>query len=207
MIRFEKLKVLLTPAWSAVSAAARQRPEAARAVTNRQLGQVTVALCAVATAAAALALYAALPSNAIQIPQGVTQVSMQLAPEGWAFFTASPRTVYPQAYELSRTGAWLPKGGSLVVPSDLFGLDRSQRAQGTEIALLIQNVPARDWRACGGVPAHCLSADLAVHLTNTSTLDDLCGEVGFVRQQVLPWAWRGTGTVMPSLVLRAEVSC
>jgi antimicrobial peptide system SdpA family protein len=194
--------------WRALRAVGRPRPGAIHAITDRQLGRAVLGLAAVAVTVAGLAVYPALPPNAIQIPQGVTQAARLLVPEGWAFFTASPRTVYPQAYELSRRGTWRDQGGSLAVPSDLFGLDRSLRAEGTEIALLVQSVPARAWRDCGSVPARCLSAaPVAVRLVNTSTLDNLCGDVGFVRQQVLPWAWRDSGTVMPSLVLRAEVSC
>jgi len=186
----------------------RHARRAPRALTDRQLGRVTVALGVVAAVLAALAVYASLPASAIQLPRGVTSTAGLLMPQGWNFFTAPMRAVYPQAYERSSGGTWVYQGGSLAVPSDLFGLDRSRRALGAEIALLIEYLPARDWRSCGGAPTSCLAdAPIAVRLVNTSTLDNLCGDVGFVQQQVLPWAWRGTGTVMPSLVLRAEVAC
>jgi len=200
--------VSLQPRWSALGVPAQPRPRAARELTDRQLGRIAITLGAIAAAAAVLAVSAVLPSSAIQLPQSVAQTTDLLAPQGWAFFTASPRSAYPQAYVLSRDGGWQLHGGSLAVPSDLFGLDRSLRAEGTEIALLAQGVPAQDWRPCVGLPVRCLSAaPVAVQVTNTSTLANLCGQVGFVRQQVLPWAWRGTGTVMPSQVLRLEVSC
>lgn len=178
-----------------------------RALTDRQLGRVTLGLGVTAVMLAVLAVYASLPVSAIQLPRGVTSTARLLMPQGWNFFTVSMRTVYPQAYKRS-SGTWVPQGGSLAVPSDLFGLDRSTRALGSEIAVLLEYLPARDWRSCGGAPTSCLTgAPVAVHLVNPSPLDKLCGDVGFVRQQVLPWAWRGTGTVMPSLVLRAELSC
>lgn len=187
----------LRPAWSAT-----------RAVTDRQLGRLTIAIGVAGAALAALAVYASLPANAIQLPQGITRSAEELMPQGWNFFTASPLTVYPQAFERSAAGAWVYQGGSLAVPSDLFGLDRSRRALGTEIALLIQYVPEQDWRKCDSAPTRCLDrAPVAVRLVNTSTLGNLCGDVGFVQQRVLPWAWRDTGTVMPSSVIRAEVSC
>ena len=194
--------------WPVPGAAGRPRPRATRAITDRQLGRVTIALGAAGMTLAGLAVYASLPANAIQAPSGLTRTTQMLLPQGWAFFTASPLTVYPQAFERSAAGGWALQGGPLAVPSDLFGLDRARRALGSEIALLTQYLPARDWRACAGVPTGCLDrAPVAAHLVNTSTLDNLCGDVGFVRQQVLPWAWRGTGTVMPSLVLKLEVSC
>lgn len=185
------------PAWSAT-----------RAVTDRQLGRLTIAIGVAGVALAVLAVYASLPANAIQLPQTLTRSAGDLMPQGWNFFTASPLTVYPQAFERSASRAWVYQGGSLAVPSDLFGLDRSRRALSTETALLIQYLPERDWRKCDGAPTLCLDhAPVAMRLVNTSTLDNLCGDVGFVRQQVLPWAWRDTGTVMPSSVIRAEVSC
>jgi antimicrobial peptide system SdpA family protein len=198
----------LRPRWPVLGAAVVPRPRAIKAITDRQLGRVTIALGAVGIALAGLAVYTSLPANAIQASVGLTRTVQTLMPQGWGFFTASPLTVYPQAFERSADGDWVNQGGSLAVPSDLFGLDRSRRALGAEIALLIQYIPGHDWRTCGQVPTRCLDrVPVAAHLVNTSTLDNLCGNVGFVRQQVLPWAWRGTRTVMPSLVVRAEVSC
>ena len=162
----------------------------------------------IAAVLAALACYANLSASAIQLPQGVTTTASLLMPQGWNFFTAPMRTAYPQVYERSGSGTWAYQGGSLAVPSDLFGLDRSRRVIATEVALLIEFLPARDWRSCGRAPTSCLAdAPVGAHLVNTSALDSLCGDVGFVRQQVLPWAWRGNSAVQPSLVLRAEVSC
>jgi len=188
--------------------AVRPRPRALSALSDRQLGQVTIVLGLIAALLAALAFYANLPASAVQLPQGVTTTAQQLMPQGWNFFTGNLRVEYPQAYELSSAGTWVYQGGALAVPSDLFGLDLSRRALGSEITLLVQFVPAHDWRSCTRTPTDCLAGTpVAARLVNTSTRDDLCGDVGFVRQQILPWAWRGTGTVQPSLVFRAEVSC
>ena len=177
-------------------------------LTDRQLGTVTIALWLIGALLAALAFYSSLPASAVQLPQGVTITAQQLMPQGWNFFTGNMRAEYPQAYELSSGGTWVYQGGALAVPSDLFGLDLSRRALGGEITLLVQFVPAHDWRPCDRAVANCLAdAPVAGRLVNTSTLGNVCGDVGFVQQQVLPWAWRGTGTVEPSLVFRAEVSC
>ncbi len=189
-------------------AAAWLRPGTARAIPqDRVLGRVTLALAAVAAVVTIYVVHAAIPVNPVQLPFENTAVTRILLPEGWAFFTANPRTVYPEAYEYS-AGRWARQGGSLAVPSDLFGLDRSARARSSEIALILQDVPSTQWRPCSIDPVRCLAASpVSVHLVNASALRNLCGDIGFVQQQVLPWAWRDTGTIMPSLVLRAEVSC
>jgi antimicrobial peptide system SdpA family protein len=159
-------------------------------ISDRRLGRATIALGAFACVLTLWAVHAAMPPNAVQLPLESSRTMQVLFPEGWAFFTADPTAVYPQAYELGP------------------GLDRSRRAQGTEMALVLQGVPAADWRNCSGGPTTCLSAaPTAVHVVNTSTLQNLCGDVGFVEQQMLPWAWRNTATVMPSQVVRVEVRC
>jgi antimicrobial peptide system SdpA family protein len=188
-------------------AVARPRPGTTRTISDAALGRAALALAAAAVAVLVYAVHAAMPANPIQLPlENPTSVRL-LLPQGWAFFTASPRTVYPQAYERS-AGRWVHQGGSLAVPSGLLGLNRSGRARSSEIALLVQDVPGTQWRPCSTDPLRCLAASpVSAHLVNTSALRNLCGAVGFVQQQVLPWAWRGTATIMPSLVLRTEVSC
>jgi len=177
-------------------------------VSDRMLGRATVVAGAIAAVLALWAVHAAMPPNAIQLPLESSRAFQTLIPEGWAFFTADPTAVYPQAYDLGPDNHWVSTGGSLAVPGDMFGLDRGKRAQGTEMALLLQGLPQADWHDCSVAPVTCLSAvPVAAHVVNTSTLQNLCGEVGLVEQQMLPWAWRGTGTVMPSQVLRIEVRC
>jgi antimicrobial peptide system SdpA family protein len=176
--------------------------------SDRRLGQATLGLAVVAAVAVGYAVYGSAPASAVRLPLVSAQTVRMVTPEGWAFFTASPRSVYPQAYLMSPAGSWVYESGSLAGPSDLFGLDRSKRAMETEIALLLQDVPSTRWQHCSSAPVTCLStAKVTEHLVNTSTLQNLCGDVGIVEQQVLPWAWRGTPTTMPVQVLRAEVTC
>ncbi|GGO04898.1 SdpA family antimicrobial peptide system protein [Microbispora bryophytorum] len=164
-------------------------------------------IASVATAFVTYVLHAALPVNAVELPFENRDVIRQFIPEGWAFFTASPRTVYPQVYE-NAAGAWRLHGGTLVVPSGLFGLNRSQRAEGTEAALLVSSIPKDTWQSCDTLPTNCLNGmQPAVALRNTSTLRHICGDIGFVNQEVLPWAWRRSSTVMPSTVVRVRVTC
>jgi antimicrobial peptide system SdpA family protein len=204
------MRLCLSRSWARGGGPRTRRFSARRSweATDRQLGRAAVAVGVLASVLALWAVHAAMPPNAVQLPLESSRTMQTLLPEGWAFFTADPTAVYPQAYELSPAGRWTYTGGSLAVSGDAFGLDRSRRAQGTEMALLLQGVSAGDWHNCTGGPTTCLSAwPVTAHVVNTSTLQNLCGDVGFVEQQMLPWAWRGTGTVMPSQVVRVEVRC
>jgi antimicrobial peptide system SdpA family protein len=200
----------MTPLQVGSGAGQTGRPRGRPSLTDsdQALGWVTAALGLLVTVLALWAVHAAMPPNAIQLPLESSRTVQTLLPQGWAFFTADPAQVYPQAYELGRGGQWSNTGGSLAVPGDLFGLDRSKRAQGTEIALLMQGLQSRAWHTCTAQPTACLSrAPVAARISNTSALQNLCGDVGLVQQQQLPWAWHGTGTVMPSQIVRVEVAC
>ena len=66
-----------------------------------------------------------------------------VAGQNFAFFTRSPETDQIDAYRLDPDGT---VGASLLVtpqakPANLFGLSRTQRAQGPELAILLREVP------------------------------------------------------------------
>jgi antimicrobial peptide system SdpA family protein len=165
-------------------------------------------VAALTLATVAYVLHAALPASAFRLPFEKPQIVRALVPEGWAFFTRSPRAADPSAYGL-RHGSWqLLTTGTQASPKYLMGLDRLGRSQGTELAILVQQVPAADWSDCRQAPVACLSGLPGNRaIANTSTHRTVCGDVGLVMQQVLPWAWRDLRTVMPSRVSRVRVAC
>jgi antimicrobial peptide system SdpA family protein len=164
--------------------------------------------------AAVLALYVvhgSLPTNPLSLPLERSSTLRAFVPEGWGFFTASPRDTTPLPLRRGPSGVWTSvAAGALAVPADAFGADRVRRAQGTEIALVLHDVPKGSWSTCREAPAACLER-LPVFGTRSdvSPGKTICGDIGFVRQEVLPWAWRSAAgqTVMPSQVLRLRVAC
>jgi sporulation delaying protein A len=151
----------------------------------------------------------ALPAHPLS-PAPTQKVRLQtFLPEGWGFFTISPRR--PQLRALRPDGgSWISAdAGHLAVPAAAFGVNRVRRAQGTEIALLLRDVPAEAWTSCAGDPDACLSRLAALGtVDNGAVRPSLCGSIGFVRQEPLPWSWRSAPrTVMPSSALRLEVRC
>jgi sporulation delaying protein A len=137
-------------------------------------------------------------------------IQLSLAPEGWAFFTRSPREPADVVY--SEAGGRLTR---LSFPNtsgrNLFGLSRSARAFDAELTALLAPVLTSTWRDCEGDPAGCASrlAPRPLELVNWSTTRYICGDVVVVRSAPVPWAWRRSRdrVHMDSKVLRLRVDC
>lgn len=152
-------------------------------------------------------LHAALPHTPLRLPlQNRTMVGLFL-PQGWAFFTKSPRTPGLVAYQHTADGWKSLSPGALAVPRDWFGFDRTRRAQGMEMSMILRLTNRGMWHACSNEPRTCLNRLPTIQLVNDASNHTVCGEVGFVRQDMRPWAWRHSRTVMPSQVIRAVVAC
>ncbi|WP_443047605.1 SdpA family antimicrobial peptide system protein [Streptomyces sp. NBC_00354] len=80
---------------------------------------------------------------------------------------------------------------SLAPHSNLFGLERSQRAQGPEVAYLEAAVP--NWIECSGTLERCLpraAETPAAKLENRSPVQTLCGDSFITQESVVPWSYR-----------------
>lgn len=176
---------------------------------NVRIGRRVAVVGACAILLVAYVLHAALPAAAFTLPGPQAQHVRGFMPQGWAFFTKSPRSVSFLAYQYQPAGTWRDiTAGPLARPEDVMGLDRMSRSQGTEMAMLGALVPTEAWLECEEEPTACLSrASTDLTLPNGSNHHSICGDVGLVLQDVLPWAWRGATTTMPSKVARVRVTC
>jgi antimicrobial peptide system SdpA family protein len=177
---------------------------------DARLGQRVTAVGVCALLFVIYVLHAALPATPFELPARESKSTVRaVMPQGWAFFTKSPRSQDPVVYQHETTGLWRNiTAGPLAKPTDLMGLDRMARAQGTELAILLAAVPVEAWRDCSRDPVDCLSEMRTVGaIHNESNHHTVCGEAGFVIQEKLPWAWRHAPTTMPSKVLRVRVTC
>ncbi|GHJ47182.1 hypothetical protein Cs7R123_45240 [Catellatospora sp. TT07R-123] len=174
-----------------------------------RLGRRVATVAVLAMILAGYVLHAALPATAFKLPFYDKQVIRSLMPEGWAFFTKSPKDPEATVYGLGPGGAWHSlNAGPQANVENLMGLDRLARSQGTEMALVLRQVPSDDWSACRRTPIECLSELSPQHtVINFSTHRTICGDVGVAIQEVLPWAWHDLPTVMPSKVVRVRVTC
>jgi antimicrobial peptide system SdpA family protein len=157
----------------------------------------------------AAVLYAALPDSPFEfVPANVRQVAIGVVPEGWAFFTRSPRLPTPVAYEHQPNGGWRSLAAApLARPSDGMGLNREGRARSTELAVLIDQMPRTAWHECKQDPLVCLSTTQLTATVVNAGNRTICGDIGIVVQDVLPWAFRNSSTIMPSKVTRIRVTC
>lgn len=179
---------------------------------RRRLGIQLVGMVAVAVVLAMYAIPSALPFNPAQLP-GRKAIQPQLwVPEGWKFFTRDPRE--ERLFAMRReSGVWMTAGlGPNSRPANLFGLDRRSRAQGTESALILERIPKRRWQDCQGSPTQGLDGMAATDtIVNASPRPTICGDVGFVLQKPVPWAWAESAVrkpiVMPSRIVRVYVIC
>ncbi|MDQ0831410.1 antimicrobial peptide system SdpA family protein [Streptomyces achromogenes] len=172
-----------------------------------------IVVCAVWAVLIAYVVQEQLPKNVITLP-GQTKARhtvANMAPQGWAFFTKSPRDAEIVPYE-KRASGW--KSASLTPhssPHNAFGLDRRSRAQGVEIALLLSAAQKGDWHDCTSSRSQCLGGYGAPgrHIDNRSPRPTLCGTVGLLQEKPTPWAWRDLlpEAHSPERVMVLEVTC
>ncbi|MGW7007988.1 SdpA family antimicrobial peptide system protein [Streptomyces sp. NPDC054933] len=165
-----------------------------RAVSVRQLILFAVS-CFVIFGYLATSLFYTLPSNALSSrhSKGLRAALNILTPENWAFFTRNPESVQNgiYAYGTDRTIRNLlrtPQGE----PSNLFGLSRTQRAQGPELGY-INAAAAHTWSPCSGYLTDCLSEASrkpSLMVNNTSPLPTICGDAYITQEQTVPWSFR-----------------
>lgn len=181
-----------------------------RQTSLRRLGVFAVGIAGLWAVLALYVVHAALPYNPLRLPYAHALRTQVWAPEGWAFFTRNPREPRPFLYRLDGATWASASLGPHARASNAFGMNRRARAQGVELGLLLEGVPSRSWKRCEEAPLGCLdAAPAAARVANRSPRPSLCGTIGVVRQAPVPWAWARAPkpVVMPSNVIRLEVSC
>lgn len=143
------------------------------------------------------ATFYSLPSNVLclRAPDDPVRLSFNiLASENYAFFTKNP--------EASTLNAFRRECGTVKditatpqnKPGNLFGLSRTQRAQGPELASL-SNRHKTSWTACSaGVPKErCLRSAFnkpAATAADTSPVPTACGDIVLADEIPVPWSYR-----------------
>ncbi|WP_084542469.1 SdpA family antimicrobial peptide system protein [Calidithermus chliarophilus] len=171
------------------------------------------ALCLGWCLLAALSLMASQPTTALSLGavDSARPYVTGILPQGWGFFTKSPRDEQFYLFVKGPDGAWVPGlRGPLSAPGNFLGLDRFVRAQSIEFGLLVSSLGTDAWTACRGLLDACVrTAKVGVSLTNPSPHRLICGPVAFVMRKQVPWAWtRSKRPVqMPYRLALVEVQC
>ncbi|RDG34507.1 SdpA family antimicrobial peptide system protein [Streptomyces corynorhini] len=179
-----------------------------------RLGRVLIAVTVFWMVIGGYVLHTQLPSNAVELPgqQGMERTVRVMTPQGWAFFTKSPRDAKITVWSSDSTGRW--RSAMLAPhsePRNAFGLNRESRAQGVELGQLQAHIRPETWIPCeDGALAACLAeVDDPVEVKTPVPSPLLCGRIGVTQQEVLPWAWSDSeGTMeMPGKVAVLDVTC
>ena len=155
--------------------------------------------------------HGALPVNPIKLPLEQSVYPQVWVPQGWKFFTRSPREEEVGAFVRAPGGGWVTGLiGANGSAANLFGLRRATRAQGIELGLLVTAVDKDAWQPCKERLEVCVEkAPLVGNVRNVTPDPTLCGEVGLTLQPPVPWAWSRARrkVTMPSKAVRVNVQC
>lgn len=165
---------------------------------TRRFGLLASALCLGAIGLVLQAADGAAGYTTLELPLAKRTQAQLLMPEGWAFFTRSPREPWVHVYarELDADGAegaaWVEiSAPPLSHASNLFGLRRETRREGLESGIVIAALAEEAWAPCR-LPelSTCLArASVVERIDNPSATPSLCGEVALVSYAAVPFAW------------------
>lgn len=182
-----------------------------RASRATALGLTVCLLASAWTLVCLYVVHSALPFNVVHLPYEHQLDIAMWAPQGWAFFTKSPRDdrlfLFRQV-----NGRWSDVSRAPdSSPANLFGLNRAARAQGVEAGLLQVSVqhPAA-WADCRSSFQDCLrQRQPSVTVRNPSPDPTLCGAIALIYQPPVPWAWLTLGRhiFMPARILELNSQC
>ncbi|GIJ24189.1 SdpA family antimicrobial peptide system protein [Micromonospora lutea] len=176
-------------------------------VSPRLVGSITLILVLLA----AYDLQAFLPANVVRLPyqDAVSGHLRPVLPQGWAFFTKSARSEDVEIYALTGGSLRNVSAGALAEPRNAFGLNRKARAQGPEMATLVQQLRSEAWQPCTDDVLSCARESSTTRMRNAIDAPTICGDIVFVRTEPVPWAYRDLvpDEKRATFAARAEVSC
>jgi antimicrobial peptide system SdpA family protein len=156
-------------------------------------------------------VHGSMSANALELPFEEHLDTVLVLPEGWAFFTKDPKEPRFLVFARAPDGSWSRAFGETPKLAATFGFSRRERALGVEAGLIASAVTQSDWKPCPSTPAACLALGSGnpIVALNTTPHPTLCGPIGLVQQDRVPWAWAKSVNedAMPSRVVRVNVQC
>jgi antimicrobial peptide system SdpA family protein len=128
-----------------------------------------------------------------------------LLPQGWSFFTRSPRENKIFIYKWKNN-----KFQKVDFVKNRFhnylGLNRAGRSRNQEMAFLVKQIKGSSWKSC----RWCLDLSLRpTAIKNKALRPAFCGKYRVVLKKLPPWAWGKSGKeiMMPGSAADMEVNC
>jgi len=135
-------------------------------------------------------------------------------PEGWAFFTKSPRDDYIQLYQWKNNKFEEYPYQRQADLNNWVGLKRNARSIGVEFAYLVGKIPQGEnqWLGCdAGVLDSCVNDSnfRTFEITNNTKDPLISGRIFAVKRKVIPWAWSSNykKVKLPIEIISLNVSC
>lgn len=154
----------------------------------------------------------AVSPNSVFHPPGMADVkegAAKVIPQGWAFFTKSPRDPFLLVYSEDENAQELLQMPT-VKAENYFGLSRYGRAQPVELANIVNTIAPEAWSKCGPTTEQCLNMNSpAVEVRNGKPAPTLCGSLSVVEVAPTPWAYRDLtdARYQANKLLRIEARC
>lgn len=156
-------------------------------------------------------LFSSLPFNPTRAKADVRKAVFTFLPQGWAFFTRSPREAQVVLYGVS-DAELTPITHKHTSYSNFFGLSRRSTRIMYELQYFKQTIPDSayintEWNyqrdLYGDIPQE------SVVIENDYQDPVLCGEYLLVFQEQVPWAWLGSidEIKMPAKAIKLSIQC
>lgn len=179
---------------------------------------VKAALLSATTAAflLAISIFVSLPGNVVLsggVDSKFQRATITIAPQSWPFFTKPPSDPELTSYQIVDNQIDSASVFPNVDASNLFGLSRTQRAQGPELANLAVVIPESNWTVC----AEVVDEDCLIHAASLEPIavkhdyphPSLCGDIILVESEPVRFfdrdAYEGWRVDLRSVYLR--VTC
>lgn len=157
----------------------------------------------------AFSLYNLLPTSPIKPENSRNRVMLQMMPQGWGFFSKSPRDETLFVYEIANsTEIHWPHNQA----SNLFGLKRTGRSQGVELGMVTAALDENDWIQCEQGLKNCSIKKLkneSIQVQNPTPEPLVCGEYILEQRSPIPWAWVNytDEDTYPTKIVKVNVQC
>jgi len=173
-----------------------------------------ISLCSFG-AVLAFSIFVSMPSNVLQLRDGseLKLIFASFLPQGWEFFTKPPNAAEFHVYTMDEEGVI---ASAMLFPNaraeNMFGIGRSQRSQGPELATLGRDID--HWVDCDELSAgeDCLIEATKLPPTSVESpapYPTVCGSVLLAETRPVPWQFRYdySGWRLESRVTHLEVIC
>ena len=180
-------------------------------MTVKTTHHITVAaLSVIWTLLVVTVFFAAIPDSPMRPSLKDKASLLTVLPEGWGFFTRSPREESIFAHGRFG-GAWQQLNFTATSRRNWGGFLRASRVQGVELSALTEGLKDEAW--ISHPDPFAAGADLSgitrIEVSNPAVVKTICGEILLERRPPVPWAWsRSERPIrMPAKYVLLSVDC